>query len=121
MRPKITLKLATSLDGKIALANGEAKWVTSEAARAHGRSLRAEHDAIAVGANTVEMDNPKLTTRIEGKTNPIRMVFDSSMRLSLDCHLVRQLKRHQLGFSLEPKVLFIPIIAPRHRGCESAA
>ena len=92
MRPKITLKLATSLDGKIALANGEAKWVTSEAARAHGRSLRAEHDAIAVGANTVEMDNPKLTTRIEGKTNPIRMVFDSSMRLSPDCHLVATAK-----------------------------
>ena len=92
MRPRITLKLATSLDGKIALANGQSQWVTSEEARAHGRSLRAKHDAIAVGANTVELDNPRLTTRIDGKLNPIRVVFDSTMRLSLDCHLIATAK-----------------------------
>jgi len=92
LRPKITLKLATSLDGKIALSNGQSKWVTCEAAREHGRGLRAENDAIAVGANTVQHDNPRLTCRIDGKPDPIRIVFDSTMRLSLDCNLIATAK-----------------------------
>ncbi len=81
-RPYITLKLATSLDGKIALANGMSEWITGEAARAQGRKLRARHDAIAVGANTAVMDNPQLTTRIAGEPNPVRVVFDTKLRLS---------------------------------------
>ena len=81
-RPYITLKLATSLDGRIALANGMSEWITGEAARAQGRKLRARHDAIAVGANTAVMDNPQLTTRIAGEPNPVRVVFDTKLRLS---------------------------------------
>ena len=88
MAVKITLKLATSLDGKIALGNGDSQWVTSEAARAHGRYLRAENDAIAVGANTAELDNPQLTSRVPGRKNPVRVVFDSTLRLSPESHLV---------------------------------
>jgi len=88
LRPKITLKLATSLDGKIALANGKSQWVTSEAARAHGRYLRAENDAIAVGAVTAELDNPRLTSRVPGQKDPVRVVFDSTLKLALDSHLV---------------------------------
>ena len=88
MRPKITLKLATSLDGKIALANGQSQWVTSEAARAHGRYLRAENDTIAVGAVTPELDNPRLTSRVPGQKDPVRVVFDSTLKLALDSHLV---------------------------------
>ena len=88
MRPKITLKLATSLDGKIALANGQSQWVTSEAARAHGRYLRAENDAIAVGAVTAELDNPRLTSRVPGQKDPVRVIFDSTLKLALDSHLV---------------------------------
>ena len=91
-RPKITLKLATSLDGKIALANGDSQWVTSEASRAHGRYLRAENDAIAIGANTAELDDPQLTSRVPGKGNPIRIVYDSTLRLSLESHLVTTAK-----------------------------
>ena len=87
-RPKITLKLATSLDGKIALANGDSQWVTSDAARAHGRYLRAENDAIAVGAVTAELDDPRLTSRVPGRKNPVRVVFDSTLKLSLSSHLV---------------------------------
>lgn len=87
-RPKITLKLATSLDGKIALGNGESKWVTSDAARAHGRYLRAENDAIAVGANTAEIDDPHLTSRVPGQNDPIRIVYDTTLRLSTSSHLV---------------------------------
>lgn len=92
MRPKITLKLATSLDGKIALANGDSHWVTSDAARAHGRYLRAENDAIAVGANTAELDNPRLTSRVPGRKNPVRVVFDSTLRLSPKSYLAATAK-----------------------------
>lgn len=81
-RPHVTLKLATSLDGKIALANGMSEWITGEKARAEGRKLRARHDAIAVGANTALLDNPQLTTRLAGKADPIRILFDSQLRLS---------------------------------------
>lgn len=92
-RPKITLKLATSLDGKIALGNGESKWVTSDAARAHGRYLRAENDAIAVGANTAEIDDPHLTSRVPGQRDPIRIVYDTTLRLSENSELVTSARK----------------------------
>ena len=91
-RPKITLKLATSLDGKIALGNGNSKWITGEKARQKGRELRAIHDAIAIGSNTALADDPLLTTRITGKKDPIRVVYDSSLRLPVDSQLVRTAK-----------------------------
>lgn len=87
IRPHITLKLATSLDGKIALANGQSEWITGEKSRAAGRKLRAAHDAIAVGANTAVMDNPQLTTRIAGQPDPIRVIFDTHLRLSPESNL----------------------------------
>jgi len=81
-RPQVTLKLATSLDGKIALANGMSEWITGEKAREEGRKLRATHDAIAVGSNTAVLDNPQLTTRLSGEPDPIRVIFDTKLRLS---------------------------------------
>lgn len=92
-RPRITLKLATSLDGKIALANGMSEWVTGEKARAEGRKLRARHDAIAVGANTAVLDNPQLTTRIGGHPDPIRVIFDTKLRLSTKSNLAMTAKQ----------------------------
>jgi len=91
-RPRITLKLATSLDGKIALANGMSEWITGEKARKEGRKLRATHDAIAVGANTAVLDNPQLTTRLPGKSDPIRVIFDTKLRLSPKSNLARTAK-----------------------------
>jgi len=88
-RPFISLKLATSLDGKIALSNGQSKWITSDAAREKGRTLRATHDAIAIGSNTAVLDNPKLTTRIEGAHDPVRVVYDSRLRLQPDSFLAQ--------------------------------
>ena len=88
-RPFVTLKLATSLDGKIALANGQSEWITSERSREQGRRLRAEHDAIAVGANTAVLDNPQLTTRLPGRPDPQRVVFDSRLRLSAQSNLAQ--------------------------------
>jgi len=92
LRPKITLKLATSLDGKIALANGDSQWVTSDAARAHGRYLRAENDVIAVGAITAELDDPHLTSRVPGRKDPVRVVFDTTLKLAETSHLVTTAK-----------------------------
>src|SRR4030095_2036699 len=61
--PLITLKAALTLDGKIATAAGESKWITGEAAQRYGMRLRAQHDAVLVGVNTVLADDPQLTVR----------------------------------------------------------
>ncbi len=88
-RPTITLKLATSLDGKIALKNGTSEWITCEASRHAGRLLRAGHEAICVGANTAHIDNPQLTTRIAGLSDPVRVIFDSKAALSPSSNLAQ--------------------------------
>ncbi|MEC9346978.1 MAG: bifunctional diaminohydroxyphosphoribosylaminopyrimidine deaminase/5-amino-6-(5-phosphoribosylamino)uracil reductase RibD [Pseudomonadota bacterium] len=90
-RPLVTLKLATSLDGRIATASGHSQWITGEAARRHGHLLRARHDAILVGAGTVAADDPELTCRIAGLEghSPVRVVLDSHLRIPLTGRLVR--------------------------------
>ncbi len=88
-RPFVSLKLATSLDGKIALANGKSKWITSEAAREKGRALRAGHDGICIGSNTAVLDDPRLTARMENEKDPVRIVYDSRLRLSPESKLAK--------------------------------
>lgn len=85
----VTLKLATSLDGRIATATGESRWITGEVARAQVHRLRAEHDAIVVGIETVLADDPDLTVRLEEQTSPppARVVLDSRQRLPLTSKL----------------------------------
>jgi diaminohydroxyphosphoribosylaminopyrimidine deaminase/5-amino-6-(5-phosphoribosylamino)uracil reductase len=87
-RPYVTLKTAVSLDGKIATARGESRWITGGRARALGHRLRAEADAAAVGIETVLQDNPQLTAHGRGP-NPMRVVFDSHLRFPLRSRLAR--------------------------------
>lgn len=87
--PFVTLKYASSLDGKIATKTGESKWITSEAARRDVHRYRHLHDAILVGVNTVIADNPSLTVRhVEGGKNPIRIILDTHLRTPLDANVV---------------------------------
>ena len=79
---QVTLKAAITLDGKIATAGGDSKWITGESARLEGHRLRSQHDAILVGINTVLKDNPSLTTRgIPNGRSPTRIILDSKGRL----------------------------------------
>ena len=78
--PEVTLKAATTLDGHIATAAGESQWITGEQARADGHELRATHDGILVGINTVLADNPRLTCRSHPGVDPVPVVLDTALR-----------------------------------------
>ncbi len=91
-RPMITLKIAQSLDGRVATASGESQWITGDAARKHGHMLRAQHDAMMVGVGTVLADDPKLTCRVRGGRDPTRIVLDTHARTPVDSHIVRAAK-----------------------------
>ncbi len=90
-RPSVTLKLATSMDGRIALANGISQWITSSASRARVHEMRAAHDAILVGVGTVLADDPMLTARTVPlpERQPLRIVADSKARTPLNGRLVQ--------------------------------
>jgi diaminohydroxyphosphoribosylaminopyrimidine deaminase/5-amino-6-(5-phosphoribosylamino)uracil reductase len=81
--PFVLLKIAQSLDGKIATANGESKWITGKIARKRVHQLRNDLDAVLVGIETVRKDNPSLDCRIRGGRNPYRIIVDTSLRIPL--------------------------------------
>jgi diaminohydroxyphosphoribosylaminopyrimidine deaminase/5-amino-6-(5-phosphoribosylamino)uracil reductase len=89
--PEVTLKLATSLDGKIATASGQSRWISGARSRALVHRWRADADAVAVGLGTALADDPRLSARdVEGPVRqPARVVFDSDARLPLGSALVR--------------------------------
>ncbi len=90
--PFVVLKLAATLDGRIATRNGDARWVSGEASRARVHGLRHALDAILVGGGTVRADNPQLTARLENGAgrDPVRIVLDSRLRISAGARVFTQ-------------------------------
>ena len=99
-RPLVTLKLATTLDGKIATASGESQWITGAEARRMAHVLRGRHDAVLAGVGTVMADDPELTCRIPGfrPTPVVRVVVDSHLRTPLSSKLARGARDAPLWF-----------------------
>ena len=88
-KPFVVLKAAMTLDGKIATATGQSKWITNETSRAYGYKLRDIYDGIMVGINTVIEDKPMLTARVDGGKNPIRIVVDSNLKIDINANVVQ--------------------------------
>ncbi len=102
--PLVTVKIASTLDGRIATASGESQWITGDAARAFGHFLRAEHDAIMIGGTTAIMDDPELTCRLPGlaQASPVRVIADGRMRLPLTSKLVQSAHAHPVWLLTRP-------------------
>jgi diaminohydroxyphosphoribosylaminopyrimidine deaminase/5-amino-6-(5-phosphoribosylamino)uracil reductase len=109
-RPFVALKLALSLDARIADRDGRSVWITGEEARAEVHRLRAGYDAVAVGAGTALADDPLLTVRgaVEPRVPPVRVVFDRALRLPLDGKLVRSAREVPVWAVCEPDALTGP-------------
>ena len=88
-RPFVSLKIATSIDGRIATQTGNSKWLTGPESRQFVHYLRATHDAILIGRGTAETDNPRLDVRGFGKdiNQPVRIVIDSDVKIDVNSNL----------------------------------
>lgn len=109
-RPRVTLKLATSFDGRIATATGDSQWITGPQARRHVHALRARHDAVMVGAGTARADDPALTVRGLGITHqPVRIVVSRRLDLPLTGTLARTAQETPLwlchGPNADPRLI----------------
>lgn len=109
-RPMISLKVATTLDGMMATAQGKSQWITGEPARIHGHSLRASHDATLTGIGTVLADNPRLTCRLSGLEHrpSLRIVLDSRLHMPEDAAMVQTIAEHPLWVITGPAMLNTP-------------
>ena len=87
--PYVVMKYAMTMDGKIACDSGESKWITGELARNHVQETRNALAGIMAGIQTVLNDNPKLTCRLEGGRNPVRIICDSRLRIPMDSEIVQ--------------------------------
>ncbi len=101
--PYVTLKMAMTLDGKLAARGGRSRWITSEASRKEGYALREEYDAILVGVNTVLADDPRLVRHLGRNPNPhlLRVVLDTNLRTSPEATLLERDPQDVVIFCLE--------------------
>ncbi|HPG38480.1 MAG TPA: bifunctional diaminohydroxyphosphoribosylaminopyrimidine deaminase/5-amino-6-(5-phosphoribosylamino)uracil reductase RibD [bacterium] len=87
-KPLITLKIAQTLDGRIATSSGHSKWITSEQARSMAHKLRSLNDALLIGIGTILMDDPQLTLHSVKGVQPRRIILDSKLRVPLDANIL---------------------------------
>lgn len=90
-RPFVTAKWAMTLDGRMALASGDSRWISSRQSRSLVHELRGQMDAIMVGIGTVRHDNPLLTVRPTGRRTPVRVIVDSHLKIPKDSLLIQTL------------------------------
>lgn len=100
--PFVTVKLAQSLDGRIATVSGDSQWISSPSSLRLAHQLRREHDAIMVGIGTVLADDPRLTVRLVKGRDPLRIVVDSRLRLPAEARVLAEgAPRHTLVATTE--------------------
>jgi len=87
--PFITLKFAQTIDGRIATASGQSRWISSGSSLRLAHRLRSSHDAVLIGVNTLIHDNPELTVRLIRGRNPLRIIVDSSLRIPMDAQILK--------------------------------
>ncbi|MCE5194548.1 MAG: bifunctional diaminohydroxyphosphoribosylaminopyrimidine deaminase/5-amino-6-(5-phosphoribosylamino)uracil reductase RibD [Nitrospiraceae bacterium] len=86
--PFVTMKVAMTLDGKIATPEGESKWITGEKARQYVHNLRSSTDAVMTAIGTIKADDPQLTSRIKGKKDPVRIIIDPRLDIPIDSKIL---------------------------------
>lgn len=103
-RPHVTLKLATTLDGRIATATGESRWITGPASRARVHAMRAQADVVMIGIGTARADDPMLDVRgLSAVRQPVRLVVDPRLRLDPDARLVATARTQPLWLAHGPR------------------
>ncbi len=116
-RPFVAMKTAMTMDGKIACHTGASQWISGEASRQYVQTLRNHYKGIMVGVGTVLADNPRLTCRLEGGRNPLRIVYDSHLQTPLGATVVQTAREVPtiLATTVEDEAAWAPYL---EKGCK---